>query len=55
MRVRSPYKEKRISQIKRKIDKIFEKKDKMVLTNLYLALDDSVLFNMKTETTAKGI
>ena len=33
----------------------YEEKDKPVMVNLYLALDDSVLFNIKIETIAKGV
>ncbi|GKU94135.1 hypothetical protein SLEP1_g7663 [Rubroshorea leprosula] len=36
-------------------DKQFSKKDEMALANLQLALDDNVLFNVETESTAKGL
>ena len=36
-------------------DAQYEEKDKLAIANLYLVLDDSVLFNIETETTAKGI
>ena len=37
------------------MDGQYEEKDKLALTNLYLALDDSVLFNIEIEITAKGV
>ena len=33
----------------------YEEKDMLTMTNPYLALDDSVLFNIEVETTTKGI
>ena len=36
-------------------DAQYEEKDKLAMANLYLALDDLVLFNIETETTAKGV
>ena len=36
-------------------DKQFIEKDEMVLANLFLALEDTVLFNVETKTTAKRL
>ena len=36
------------------IDKFVEK-DEMTLTNLFLALEDTIFFNVETETIAKGL
>ena len=37
------------------MDGQFEEKDKLAMANLYLALDDLVLFNIEIKTTAKGV
>ena len=37
------------------MDGQYEEKDKLTMANLYLALDDSVLFNIEIETTAKEV
>ena len=36
-------------------DRQFEEKDRLTVANLYLTLDDSVLFKIEVETTVKGV
>ena len=45
-------KEKKPAEMK---DEIFAEKDELAMANIYLALDEVVLFNVSEETTAKGL
>ena len=45
-------KEKKPAEMK---DEIFAEKDELAMANIYLALDEVVLFNVSEETTEKGL